>query len=209
MDLKVNDIFHSIEGESTRAGFPCVLIRLTGCNLNCEYCDTLDAKTRGEFMSDNSIIEKIENYKTVDHITITGGEPLLQKNTTALADRLIKMNLHVQIETNGSISISGIPKNARKIVDIKTPSSGESQSFLMENIELLTLNDELKFVIRNKEDYSFSKNFITKHLYNCNAVINFSPVHNEISPMELAELILADNLAVRLNLQIHKIIGLK
>lgn len=209
MELTVNEIFYSIQGEGKRAGFPSVFIRLTGCNLNCVYCDTQYAKTDGNSMQIDSIIQKTIEYKSADHVTVTGGEPLIQENTITLLSRLIELDLDVQIETNGSISLSGIPDKVRKIVDVKTPSSNESGSFNMDNLKLIKDSDEIKFVISDINDYRFSGEFIRNRLIKVNTVINFSPVYNKMSYSELANLILTDRLPVRLNLQLHKIIGIK
>ena len=206
MDLQVNEIFYSIQGESTNAGFPSLFVRLYGCNLNCSYCDTEYAKTEGFTVSIDSIVDDIVKYKSINHITITGGEPLLQSNSIILMERLIDSGYPVQLETNGSISVEDVPDEVRKIVDVKTPSSNEDGAFLKKNLEYLDRNDELKFVISDRNDYSYSKDYIEKHLGNCEVIINFSPVLKKMQISELAELILLDRLNVRLNIQLHKMI---
>jgi 7-carboxy-7-deazaguanine synthase len=209
--MKVNEIFHSIQGETTRAGFPSVFIRLAGCNLGCSYCDTVYARSEssGIEMPIDEIIHAAEVYKNIDHITITGGEPLTQKESIKLIKELIGKGYTVQLETNGSISLNDIPNKVRKIVDVKTPSSGYSSSFLYENLTYLNNTDELKFVILDINDYQFSAEFLKKYfqiIQMRNIVVNFSPVFGKISGEKLAELILIDRLPVRLNLQLHKIL---
>jgi len=208
MILRINEIFHSIQGETTSAGFPSLFIRLAGCNLECKYCDTAYARTEssGKEMTIDKIIQKADSCKNIDHITITGGEPLLQHNTIMLMKALIKKKYSLQLETNGSTSIKDVPKQVIKIVDVKTPSSGFSSSFLPENLQYMNSRDELKFVILDINDYNFSKEFINNHLKNKKIIINFSPVHEKLSGRELADLILIDKIPVRLNLQLHKII---
>jgi 7-carboxy-7-deazaguanine synthase len=206
MRLKVNEIFHSIQGETTRAGFPSVLIRLTGCNLRCRYCDTSYAWTEGRDLSIDEIISMVKKYGSVDHITVTGGEPLLQANSIHLMKRLLESGFDIQLETNGSISTRDVPPLIRKIIDVKTPSSGEVNSFLFENLDYLRSGDELKFVLSDRADYNYSKEFLKKYLEKSDIVINFSPVFNRMSFGELAGLILHDRLRVRLNIQLHRLV---
>lgn len=205
MILLVNEIFRSIQGETTTAGFPSLFIRLTGCNLNCTYCDTNYARTSGLEMTIDEILAKAD-FNGINHITITGGEPLIQDNSIDLMQKLLDLNYSVQLETNGTISLRNVPGGIRKIVDIKTPSSGEAESFLMENLLYLDGSDEIKFVLSDKKDYLFAKEFILKNLNHTEAVINLSPVHDLFPADELAGLIILDRLPVRLNLQIHKIL---
>ncbi|MBN2401502.1 MAG: radical SAM protein [Spirochaetes bacterium] len=206
--MKINEIFYSIQGETTRAGFPTAFIRLAGCNLKCSYCDTAYARleSSGKEMSINEIIRQIGKAKYFDHVTVTGGEPLLQPDSIRLMSDLIRKGYKVQLETNGSISLKNVPKKVVKIADVKTPSSGHASSFLIENFKYLNNTDELKFVILDINDYNFSVEFLKKYIRSKKYIINFSPVHGAMSGAELAELILADNLPVRLNLQLHKII---
>ncbi|MDY6932862.1 MAG: radical SAM protein [Spirochaetota bacterium] len=206
MDLLVNETFYSIQGESSRAGFPSIFIRLCGCNLNCIYCDTEYAKAEGYTKSVEKIIEEMASHKSINHITITGGEPLLQINSIFLMERLIDIGYSVQLETNGSLSVKNVPAGVRKILDVKTPSSGEVTSFMFDNLNYLSKKDEIKFVIADIDDYNFAKDFLKKYLRKKKIIINFSPVLNSMSISELAELILIDRLQVRLNIQLHKII---
>jgi 7-carboxy-7-deazaguanine synthase len=206
MRLKVNEIFHSIQGETTRAGFPSVLIRLTGCNLRCRYCDTAYAWAEGGDLSIDEIISMVKKYGAVDHITVTGGEPLLQANSIHLMKGLLEFGYDIQLETNGSMSTRDVPPLIRKIIDVKTPSSGEVNSFLFENLDYLHSGDELKFVLSDRADYNYSKEFLKKYLEKRDIVINFSPVFNRMSFGELADLILHDGLMVRLNIQLHRLV---
>ena len=151
MKLNICEIFFSLQGESTYAGLPCVFVRLSGCNLNCTYCDTLYAKSESFPMDLNAILKKIESYNC-NLVEITGGEPLLQTNTLNLISELINKKYKVLLETNGSISIKSIHPDCIKILDIKCPSSGESHNNLKENLKFLTNKDELKFVIGTRED---------------------------------------------------------
>ncbi len=210
MKLAVCEIIFSIQGETVRSGFPSVFVRLAGCNLNCRFCDTPGARDRdaGEEMSIDHILARVMEYPTLDHVTLTGGEPLLQEHCPELIERLLSNNLDVQVETNGSLSVTGIPYGVRKIVDVKTPSSGEAGSFLEENIEHMVTGDELKFVISDMADYRFAGDFISGHR-DLPCVINLSPAHGAMEAEKLARLILDDNIPVRLNLQLHKYLGVE
>ena len=199
MHLIINEIFYSIQGETTRAGFPSVFIRLTGCNLRCHYCDTASAWEAGDRQSLDEIISQVGEYRNLHHVTVTGGEPLLQPNAIHLMERLCDCEYSVQLETNGTLSLRDVPTRVRKIVDVKTPSSGAAGSFLMENLTYMNDDDELKFVVGTRDDYSYARNFFEKYLEKRKGVINFSPVRDTFSPGELAELILKDRLPVRLN----------
>ncbi|MCD4742133.1 MAG: radical SAM protein [Desulfobacteraceae bacterium] len=206
MELNICEIFFSLQGESTYAGLPCVFVRLSGCNLNCTYCDTVYAKTESSFMDLNTILKKIESYNC-NLVEITGGEPLLQSNTIDLISTLINKNFKVLLETNGSINIKNVHPECIKIIDIKCPSSGESHNNLKENLKFLTTKDELKFVIGTKNDYEFAKAFIAEENINMSfGKIHFSPVFGIITPDTIAGWIINDKLNVRLSLQIHKII---
>ena len=203
--LCVNEIFYSLQGETTRTGFPSLFIRLAGCNLNCRWCDTPYATT-GLPVTIAHIIQTIEKYPTLNHITITGGEPLMQEHTLTLLDILCRKNYPLQLETNGSISVEYVPPQVHKIVDVKTPSSGHADSFNISNIQYLKPHDEIKFVIADDYDYNYSKEFMKNYLANVPCVINFSPVWGTMEPQQLAEYILHDRLNVRLNIQLHKIL---
>jgi 7-carboxy-7-deazaguanine synthase len=206
MNLMVNEIFYSIQGETVTAGYPSVFVRLTGCNLDCAYCDTRHARDSGTAMELDAIIHEIENYPSADHVTVTGGEPMCQANCIFLLKQILDRDWNCQIETNGSILLKDIPEKVRKIVDVKTPSSGEADSFETRNLKYLTERDEIKFVISDRADYEFSKDFIGKYLVKKGIVINFSPATGDMAGAELADLIIRDRLPVRLNLQLHKIL---
>ncbi|MBU1193701.1 MAG: radical SAM protein [Proteobacteria bacterium] len=206
MQLKVCEIFYSLQGESSFAGLPCIFIRLSGCNLDCSWCDTAYAKDEALSLEFDDILKRIAPYNC-SLVEITGGEPLIQKNTAALIALLIKNQYQVLLETNGSKSIQNIHADCIRIMDIKCPSSNESNSFLSENIQYLTPKDEIKFVIASREDYEFAKNIINTDLANISPKkIHLSPVRETLSLKSIAEWILDDNLPVRLSLQQHKII---
>ncbi|MCL1912030.1 MAG: 7-carboxy-7-deazaguanine synthase QueE [Leptospirales bacterium] len=206
MKLEVTEIFRSLEGETKTAGFPAVFVRLTGCNLNCRYCDSRHALTNGVQMSIAEIRLAVEKLLPVHHVTLTGGEPLLQKGAAKLIDSLCKLSCSIQIETNGSLPLKGINKAARLIADVKTPSSGAGGSFLLENLDCLKPDDELKFVVCSEDDYLFSREFIASN--KPQATVNLSPAA-PLSRKKLAEWMLRDKLDARLNLQLHKIIGMR
>ncbi len=206
MNITVNEIFYSIQGETVTAGLPSVFVRLTGCNLDCAYCDTRHARESGEVMELDAIIRQIGLYPSADHVTVTGGEPMCQVNTVPLLRQIIEGGWKCQIETNGSILLKDVPEKVRKIVDVKTPSSGEADSFETRNLKYLTDRDEIKFVISDSADYDFSKDFLGKYLLKKGVIINFSPSSGVMSGQALADMIIRDRLPVRLNLQLHKIL---
>ncbi len=204
--LKVNEIFKSIQGESTYAGLPCTFIRLAGCNLRCTYCDTNYAYYHGRELSDKEIISKIEEYG-VKCIEFTGGEPLLQEETPPLIKNLLDKGYNVLIETNGSICVGCLDKRITIIMDLKTPKSGMSERMKFKNLDFLKATDEIKFVIMDESDYQWAKDIIIKHnLSNKFEHILMAPAYGVMQPKALALWILRDNLPVRLQLQIHKYI---
>ncbi len=206
MQLDICEIFYSLQGESTFTGLPCIFIRFSGCNLNCSWCDTTYARTESCAMSFDQILKKLESF-SCPLVEITGGEPLVQDNTPALISMLLKKNYQVLVETNGSKSIKNLPRDCIKIIDIKCPSSNESDSFLWKNISLLTSRDEIKFVIGCQEDYLFAKSIIANKLSKISPKkIHLSPVFGCIAPNDIAAWMLDDNLGARLSLQQHKII---
>lgn len=206
MHLDVCEIFYSIQGESTYAGLPCIFIRLSGCNLNCAWCDTRYANEQSTPMTLSAIHEEIGPINC-SLVEVTGGEPLLQDNTIILIEDLIEKGYHVLIETNGSQDIQALPKSCIKIMDIKCPSSNESDSVLWGNIQFLTPDDEIKFVVSSKEDYAYARNIIEDKLEKIQAdKIHLSPVHGQMDMEELASWMLNDNLNARLSFQYHKII---
>lgn len=200
-NLKITEIFYSIQGEARDVGMPTVFIRLTGCPLRCNYCDTAYAFKGNNQITISDILEEIKKYKT-KNICVTGGEPLAQKNCFYLLDKLILSNYKVSLETSGSIDISNVNKQVVIVMDIKTPSSDESNKNLYENIEVLTAKDQIKFVIANKEDFNWSCDILKK--YKIKAEILFSPVYESLKAVDLAQWILDKGLNVRLQIQLHK-----
>jgi 7-carboxy-7-deazaguanine synthase len=203
--LIVNEIFYSIQGESLSSGLPTIFIRLTGCPLRCQYCDTSYAFTEGKKKTFEKIIEEIKNYKCTN-VTITGGEPLSQKNTKDFINLLVSDSYNVSIETSNAVSIKNINDSAVIVLDIKTPDSNESDKNIIENYKFLKECDQIKFVICSKDDYQWAKNYINK--YNLNSICNIimSPSFGEMDIQVLAEFILKDNLPARLQTQLHKLI---
>jgi len=206
MTLQISEIFLSLQGETTAAGFPSLFIRLAGCNLRCSYCDTSSAWTGGAPMSIAQIMEKARPYKWVHHVTITGGEPLMQKETPLLAEALIEEGFRVRVETNGSFDIGILPAECEKMVDVKSPSSGEDASFCMANIGRLTCKDEIKFVASDETDFQHAVSFYNNNLKQSPAVIDISPAEGSMTGARLAQLILESRIPMRLNLQLHKIL---
>jgi len=204
--LTVNEIFHSIQGESTYAGAPCVFVRLTACDLRCTWCDTPYAFTEGRKRSVDDVVDEVTACEC-PLVEITGGEPLLQDDVYPLMAGLLGRGLTVLLETGGHISLDRVPDGVVKIVDVKCPGSGESARNHWPNLDLLRPADEVKFVIRDRADYDFARDVVSRYALSarCSAVL-FSPVHDVLPPPELASWILADRLAVRLQLQVHKYI---
>lgn len=206
MTLKVNEIFYSIQGESSRAGCPTVFIRLSGCNLRCSYCDTKYAYEDGQEMEMSQILEAVKEFGC-HLVEITGGEPLLQKETSAFISKLLDDSYTVMLETNGSLDIGEIDGRCIKIIDVKCPSSGEHEKNLFSNFEKMNKNDELKFVIETKEDYNYAKDqLLIYDIIIPPGNIHFSPVFEKLSPQDLSAWILEDNLNVRMTPQLHKFI---
>ena len=203
--LMINEIFYSIQGESITTGLPTVFIRLTGCPLRCQYCDTSYAFTEGKKMMLNQVITAVKKFNCMN-ITITGGEPLSQKNTTDLVDILIDHSYNVSIETSNAVSIKGINNLAIIVLDIKTPDSDESEKNIIDNYNYLKKEDQIKFVICSIDDYEWAKCYIYK--YNLSNICNIlmSPSYGQMDIKILAEKILKDNLPIRLQTQLHKII---
>ena len=202
-ELRINEIFYSIQGESVKAGLPTIFIRLTGCPLRCRYCDTAYAFHNGEKMSIDSIIQNVSQYRS-KHITVTGGEPLAQRSCHILLARLCDEGFHVSLETSGTIDIANVDKRVMKIMDIKTPGSAEADKNKFKNLEHLTGNDQIKFVICNQSDYEWSKQKLIRHNMTDICEVLFAPEHVSLKPTELANWILEDKLNVRLQVQLHK-----
>ena len=202
--LSVNEIFYSIQGESTYAGKPCVFVRLAGCDLRCSWCDTPYAFSEGQKMSIESVLQQVNSYGA-PLVEVTGGEPLLQEDVYPLMERLVESGRTVLLETGGHIDVSRVPGAVVKVLDVKCPGSGETDNVEWGNLDRLGAFDEVKFVVRDRRDYEFARDITTRHALDrrCAAVL-FSPVHGVLDPRELSKWILDDRLPVRLQLQLHK-----
>ncbi len=203
--ILVHEVFHSIQGESSFAGLPCIFIRLTGCNLRCSYCDTTYAFSEGQEETVQTLVERIKLFPC-NLVEITGGEPLCQEGTPSLVGELINRGYTVLVETNGSCDIGKISSQAIKIVDVKCPGSGAADSFMLSNVAQLQPHDECKFVVSDTSDFDWSSNFVQEYrlLEKCKVV--FSSVFERVTARELAKWILASGMPIRLGLQIHKYI---
>ena len=203
--VRVNEIFFSLQGESSRVGVPTVFVRLTGCPLRCGYCDTAyafhDGKTRGI----DKVIAEVASHPTKT-VCVTGGEPLAQKNCLTLLEKLCDLGYSVSLETSGAIDIAAVDRRVSRIVDIKTPGSGEVDKNRWENLPLLNQRDEIKFVITSESDYRWAAALLAKEKLTARAPVLFSPSFHDVSTAELAEWILRDGLNVRMQIQLHKII---
>ena len=202
--LTVNEIFYSIQGESTHTGRPCVFVRLTGCDLRCVWCDTPYAFHDGRKRDVDEVVVDVEQYRC-DLVEITGGEPLLQEDVYPLMDRLLAAGATVLLETGGHVSVARVPAAVVKVMDVKCPGSGECDRNAWENLSRLTDRDQVKFVIADRVDYEFARDVVRRHTLEtrCGTVL-FSAVHNVLPPARLAEWVLADRLPVRLQIQLHK-----
>ena len=204
--LRLTEIFYSLQGEARTAGLPTVFVRLTGCPLRCHYCDTAYAFTGGEIHHLDAILEQVASYRP-RHICVTGGEPLAQPNCIKLLEQLCDAGYLVSLETSGALDVSGVDVRVSKVVDLKTPGSGEVGRNLYANLDHLTPNDQVKFVICSREDYDWAVSKLIEYRLDQRAgEVWFSPSHGQVVPRELAEWIVADNLPVRFQLQLHKIL---
>jgi 7-carboxy-7-deazaguanine synthase len=201
--LRITEIFYSLQGESRTVGLPTVFVRLTGCPLRCDYCDTTYAFQGGESLSLDEVLSQVAAYSP-RYVCVTGGEPLAQKACPELLGRLCDTGYEVSLETSGALDISQVDSRVSRVMDIKTPASGEETKNRYENIELLTDNDQLKFVICSREDYDWAKHKLDEYDLTSRCEVLFSPVHGDIEASELAEWILEDNLPVRMQVQLHK-----
>lgn len=204
-NLKITEIFYSLQGESKTVGCPTVFIRLTGCPLRCQYCDTAYAFQGGKMMSLEEIIETVKIFKT-KYITITGGEPLAQPLCFDLMNQLCELNYCVSLETSGALDVSRVDKRVVKVIDLKTPGSNEVERNHWQNIEYLLPHDQIKFVICDREDYQWAKKMINTYRLTDRCEVLFSPSYQQINNDELADWILQDQLPVRFQLQMHKYI---
>ena len=203
--IKINEIFYSLQGESSLVGLPTVFIRLTGCPMRCNYCDTAYAFNEGKNLRIIDILKEIDNFKT-KYVTVTGGEPLAQILCFDLLSALCDKGYFVSLETGGAVSIAKVDQRVKIILDIKTPYSGESENNKWQNLSLIKIDDEIKFVIANSEDYEWAKELIDKENIYSKAQIIFSPVYKKLSTKKLSEWILRDQLSVRMQVQLHKLI---
>jgi len=203
--LRITEIFLSLQGESSSVGLPTVFVRLTGCPLRCVYCDTTYAFKGGENRSIDAIVDEVLSYG-VQHVTVTGGEPLAQKRCINLLSALCDKGLSVSLETSGAIDVSEVDPRVMKVMDLKTPSSGEMARNLMSNLERLNAHDEVKFVIGDQADFDWSVEQLKTHAIDQRCKVLFSPVQGQFSATELADRIVADRLPVRFQLQLHKLL---
>ena len=203
--LRVNEIFHSLQGEADCVGFPTVFVRLTGCPLRCQYCDTEYAFHAGEWFDLEAVVKKVQEFGA-SYVCVTGGEPLAQPNCLKLLTRLCDGGFHVSLETSGALDVAAVDARVSRVIDVKTPASNEASRNRLENFRHLTARDQLKFVICSRDDYDWSKAFLQEHRLSERCRILFSPSYNQQSPTELAEWILADRLPVRFQLQLHKVL---
>jgi 7-carboxy-7-deazaguanine synthase len=203
--LKITEIFRSLQGEGDAVGFPTVFVRLTGCPLRCQYCDTAYAFTGGEWMSLDDIVARVTTMAT-RHVCVTGGEPLAQGQCAALLQRLCDAGFEVSLETSGALALGAVDPRVIKVVDVKTPGSGEVTRNRYEELAQLGARDQVKFVICNREDYEWSRGKLQELDLGPRTMVLFSPSYEQLPARELAEWILADGLAVRMQLQLHKIL---
>ena len=201
--LRITEIFHSIQGEADSVGWPTVFVRLTGCPLRCGYCDTAYAFYGGHWMGFDAILAEVAKYAP-RHVTVTGGEPLAQKNCAALLTRLCDAGYRVSLETSGALPIAGLDPRVVRVMDLKTPGSGECERNLLANVAELRPTDQVKFVICDRADYEWSRAMLSEHGLAGRCQVLFSASHGQLDSRELAEWILADRLPVRLQVQLHK-----
>jgi 7-carboxy-7-deazaguanine synthase len=203
--LRINEIFHSLQGEADAVGFPTVFVRLTGCPLRCQYCDTEYAFHSGEWTDVDAIVEKVRGFGAA-HVCVTGGEPLAQPNCVKLLERLCAAGFAVSLETSGALDVAAVDSRVSRVIDVKTPGSNEAARNRIDNFAHLTAKDQLKFVICSREDYDWSKAFLKEHALMGRCGVLFSPSYKQQSATELADWILQDRLAVRFQIQLHKIL---
>ncbi len=203
--LRISEIFFSLQGETSRIGLPTVFVRLTGCPLRCTYCDTTYAFMGGRDMKVAEILRQVAGYAP-RYVTVTGGEPLAQKNCLPLLRTLCDAGYEVSLETSGALDIGEVDARVMRVVDIKTPASGESGKNRWENLSLLNQNDEIKLVLCDENDYQWARQAISQHRLTEKCAVTFSPAHGMLNATQLAEWILRDRLSVRMQLQLHKLL---
>ncbi len=203
--LRITEVFHSVQGESTRIGLPTVFIRLTGCPLRCSWCDTTYSFAGGQTRSIESLLEELPQYDT-PYVCVTGGEPLAQKNCLDLLRTLCDAGYSVSLETSGAYDIASVDPRVSRILDVKPPGSGESARNRWENLGLLRAQDEVKFVLQDRTDYEWALEVIRRHDLDARCPVLFSPVHAQLSPALLSQWVLENRAPVRLQVQLHKVI---
>ncbi|MGB0955655.1 MAG: 7-carboxy-7-deazaguanine synthase QueE [Panacagrimonas sp.] len=201
--LRITEVFVSLQGESSRVGLPTVFVRLTGCPLRCQYCDTAYAFSGGRLQAIDELIEQVRSYG-VRQVCVTGGEPLAQRGCVDLLRSLCDAGLEVSLETSGALDIRPVDARVKRVVDIKTPGSGECEKNRMGNLDALCATDELKFVICNRQDYDWAVMLLNQHKLSKRCPVLFSPSFAQVSETELADWIIADRLPVRFQTQLHK-----
>lgn len=203
--LKITEIFLSLQGESTLVGWPTVFVRLTGCPLRCQYCDTAYAFYGGDWRSQEQVLEQVRGYG-VQHVCVTGGEPLAQKACLPLLAALCDAGYTVSLETSGALDVAEVDPRVIRVLDIKTPGSAEVERNRWENLPLLTPHDQIKFVLCSREDYDWAKGILQQHRLPSRCPVLFSPSFGQLSPRDLADWIVADRLPVRMQVQLHKVL---
>jgi len=203
--LKITEIFRSLQGEGNAVGFPTVFVRLTGCPLRCQYCDTSYAFTGGQWWTLAAILEQVASLE-VTHVCVTGGEPLAQPNCLPLLKGLCDAGYQVSLETSGALSVADVDPRVARVVDVKTPASGEAARNLLEQLSLLQAHDQIKFVICDRADYEWSRDLLRDRKLQAQATVLFSPSHEQLPARQLADWILEDRLPVRMQVQLHKIL---
>jgi len=205
LKLRISEIFYSLQGETSRVGLPTVFVRLTGCPLRCTYCDTSYAFAGGQNMGVAQILEQVAQHHP-RYVTVTGGEPLAQKNCLPLLRALCDAGYEVSLETGGALDVSGVDARVVKVLDIKTPASGEVEKNLWGNLSALNAHDEIKFVLCDEADYAWARQVMHEHALDKKCAVLFAPVQGKLSPTQLAEWILRDHLPVRMQVQLHKLL---
>lgn len=203
--LRINEIFFSLQGEARTVGIPTVFVRLTGCPLRCQYCDTAYAFDQGDYLTVEAILEQVKTYPA-GYVTVTGGEPLAQPRCLELLTQLCDAGYQVSLETSGAMDIGTVDQRVSRVLDIKTPGSEECDKNLYSNLKHLTAHDQVKFVICDREDYAWSKACMQEYGLDQICEVLFSPSYEQLTPKELADWIVADGLPVRFQLQLHKIL---
>lgn len=205
--LRITEVFHSIQGEAFDVGWPSVFIRLTGCPLRCRYCDTAYAFSGGQWRGIDELLEEVVAYG-VQHVCVTGGEPLAQPRCLHLLKRLCDEGFTVSLETSGAIDIADVDSRVHRVVDIKTPASGECERNLPANLDVLNAHDAIKFVVCDRADYEWSREFLRQHpqIERAGATVYLSPSHEQLLPQQLAQWLLEDRLPARLQIQLHKLL---